>query len=98
MKRSSSWISTSVPESDWNKPLAQHCSAEYLTNNLLNSVLFEEGSKHIPSEALVIEVAPHGLLQAIMKRSLPQTCSNVALARRNKEGRNLENLLTAIGE
>ncbi|XP_065212158.1 fatty acid synthase-like [Planococcus citri] len=97
IKRSSKWISTSVPEVDWNKPLAQYCSAEYLTNNLLNSVLFEEGSKHIPSDALVIEIAPHGLLQAIMKRSLPETCANVPLTRRNNEGKNMGNLLNAIG-
>ncbi|XP_065212332.1 fatty acid synthase-like [Planococcus citri] len=96
-KRSSKWISTSVPEAVWDEPLAQNCSAEYLTNNLLSSVLFEEGSKHIPSDALVIEIAPHGLLQAIVKRSLPETCANVPLTRRNNEEKNLENLLNAIG-
>ncbi|XP_065212331.1 fatty acid synthase-like [Planococcus citri] len=98
IKRSPIWVSTSVAESDWDKPLAQYCSAEYLTNNLLNCVMFEEGSKHIPPDALVIEIAPHGLLQAIMKRSLPETCSNVALTRRNAEGQNIENILSAIGE
>ncbi|XP_065211044.1 fatty acid synthase-like [Planococcus citri] len=97
LKRSSRWISTSIPEANWGKPLAHHCSAEYLTNNLLSAVLFEEGSKHIPSDALVIEIAPHGLLQAIMKRSLSETCANVPLTRRNNEGKNLENLLNAIG-
>nr|QCW07585.1 fatty acid synthase 5 [Blattella germanica] len=95
--RSNRWVSSSIPEEDWNTPLAQTCSPEYLTNNLLSSVLFEEASKHIPKNAITIEIAPHGLLQAILRRSLPPECTNIALTQRgHKQG--LYFLLSAIGK
>ncbi|KAK4881873.1 hypothetical protein RN001_005192 [Aquatica leii] len=95
--RSSKWISTSIPEDKWDTELAKTCSAEYQTNNLLSSVLFEEGSKHIPKDAIVIEIAPHGLLQAILKRSLKENCTNIPLTQRtSKNGLNF--LLSAIGK
>ncbi|KAH9645163.1 hypothetical protein HF086_005708 [Spodoptera exigua] len=80
-ERSKKWVSTSVPQNQWNEPAAMYSSAEYHTNNLLNAVLFEETSKLIPANAIVIEVAPHGLLQAILKRSLAE-CTHIPLTRR----------------
>ncbi|XP_068156554.1 fatty acid synthase [Drosophila tropicalis] len=68
--RTEKWLSTSVPKSDWEQPERQMCSAEYHTNNLLNSVLFEETFALLPKNALTIEIAPHGLLGAILKRSM----------------------------
>ncbi|XP_071051537.1 fatty acid synthase-like [Onthophagus taurus] len=95
--RSSKWISTSVLEENWDGVDAKLCSAQYHTNNLLGSVLFEEGSKHIPKDAIAIEIAPHGLLQAILKRSLSSECTNIPLTQRgNKNG--LQFLLSAIGK
>ena len=95
--RSARWISTSVPEERWNSKLAQYCSAEYLTNNLLSPVLFEEASVHIPDNAIAIEIAPHGLLQAILRRSLSAECTNIPLTQRgNPQG--LCYLLAAIGK
>ncbi|XP_035437568.2 fatty acid synthase [Spodoptera frugiperda] len=80
-ERSKKWVSTSVPQNQWDEPAAKYSSAEYHTNNLLNAVLFEETSKLIPANAIVIEVAPHGLLQAILKRSLAE-CTHIPLTRR----------------
>ncbi|KAL1453121.1 hypothetical protein WDU94_007293, partial [Cyamophila willieti] len=68
--RSSKWVSSSILQDAWDSPLAQTSSPEYHTNNLLSSVYFEEASAHIPQNAICIEIAPHGLLQAILKRSL----------------------------
>jgi len=96
-KRSSKWISTSIPESEWSSPLAEYCSAEYMTNNLLGEVLFEEGCKYIPQNAICIEIAPHGLLQAIVQRSLPTTCTNISLANRSNRHDSANFLLSAIG-
>ena len=96
-KRSSKWISSSVPESEWHLPQSGLCSAEYFTNNLLKHVLFEEASKYIPKNAICIELAPHGILQAILKRSLPETCTNIPLTRRSAEKENLHFLLSSIG-
>ena len=50
---------------------AQYCSADYQTNNLLSPVLFEEGLRSVPGRAMLVEIAPHGLLQAILKRAMP---------------------------
>ncbi|GBP64860.1 Fatty acid synthase [Eumeta japonica] len=80
--RSQKWVSTSVPRDKWDEPEAKYSSAEYHTNNLLRSVLFEETARLIPNNAVVIEIAPHGLLQAILKRSLGPNCVHVPLTRR----------------
>lgn len=95
--RSSKWISTSNLEKDWDADLAKYCSAEYHTNNLLSSVYFEEGSKHIPDDAVCIEIAPHGLLQAILKRSLNEKCLNIPLTNRSAEDP-INFLLQAVGK
>ncbi|CAH0563662.1 unnamed protein product [Brassicogethes aeneus] len=97
MERSSKWISTSNLEENWNTDLAKHSSAEYHTNNLLSSVLFEEGLKHIPKDSVLIEIAPHGLLQAILKRSLKTGCTNVPLTQRGCKSA-LDFLLCSMGK
>lgn len=95
--RSSKWISTSLPESEWNSDVAKCSSAEYHTNNLLSSVLFEDALKRVPRDAIAIEIAPHGLLQAIVKKALPDTVSNIPLTKRMR-GDSVRFLLSAIGE
>ncbi|CAG9788287.1 unnamed protein product [Diatraea saccharalis] len=95
-ERSPKWVSTSVPQNEWDTPKAKLSSAEYHTNNLLNSVLFEETSKLIPEDAIVIEIAPHGLLQAIMKRSL-SGCTHIPLTRKGNQDP-VKYLLEAIGK
>ncbi|KAL1132200.1 hypothetical protein AAG570_010157 [Ranatra chinensis] len=93
--RSATWISSSLPKSQWDSPVAKNSSAEYHTNNLLSPVLFHEAAKEIPADAIVIEIAPHGLLQAILKRS-HSSCVNIPLTNKSsKEG--LEYLLQSIG-
>lgn len=93
--RSSKWISSSVPSSQWQSDLAKYISAEYHINNLLSPVLFEEACSHLPHNAIVIEIAPHGLLQPIMKRSLPNAI-NVPLTQRDNPS-NAAFFLAAIG-
>ncbi|VVC29215.1 Hypothetical protein CINCED_3A015604 [Cinara cedri] len=95
-KRSPRWLSTSIPESKWDTDLARYSSAEYHTNNLLNPVLFEETSVHIPKNAVVIEIAPHGLLQAVLKRSLSNMV-NIPMTQR-VYGNSIKYLLMAIGK
>ncbi|XP_075976879.1 fatty acid synthase-like [Anticarsia gemmatalis] len=95
-KRSSKWVSTSLPQDRWDEPIAQYSSAEYHTNNLLSPVLFEETAKFIPDNAICVEIAPHGLLQAILKRS-HKDCTHIPLTRRgNNDG--VKFLLDAIGK
>nr|QCW07581.1 fatty acid synthase 1 [Blattella germanica] len=95
--RSSRWVSSSIPESAWETPLATHSSAEYHTNNLLSPVLFEEASRHIPRDAITVEIAPHGLLQAILNRSLHKSVTNIAITQRGHED-SVNYLLSSIGK
>ncbi|XP_063387646.1 fatty acid synthase-like [Cydia fagiglandana] len=94
--RSERWVSTSVPQDRWEEELAKYSSAEYHTNNLLSPVLFEETSQLIPKNAVLVEVAPHGLLQAILKRAMP-SCANVPITRRGHAD-SVRFLLEAIGQ
>jgi len=96
-ERTSRWISTSVPESQWSSELAKYSSAEYYVNNVVSPVLFHEALQHIPENAIVIEIAPHALLQAVLKRALPSTCSVVGLMDKRQPD-NLVNLYTALGK
>lgn len=71
-KRSAKWISSTYPQSDWHLEESQSTSAEYFSKNLLNPVLFEEACEMLPKNALTIEIAPHGLLKAILKKNLKE--------------------------
>lgn len=79
--RSPKWFSTSVPIDSWTDPLAQYSSAEYHVNNFLSPVLFEETSALIQTNAITIEIAPHGLFQGILRQSLSSETTNIALTK-----------------
>lgn len=51
----------------------------------------------IPKDAVTIEIAPHGLLQAILRRSLGPGVTNIALTQRGHRD-NVEVVLQAIGK
>lgn len=95
--RTDRWVSSSIPERDWNKSVAQTSSVEYHVNNLLSPVLFQEAIAHIPDNALVIEIAPHCLLQAILKRSLNSKCTNVGVMNRSSPDNSVF-FLAALGK
>ncbi|CAG7826501.1 unnamed protein product [Allacma fusca] len=96
-QRSERWISSSIPESAWNSALAKSSSAAYHVNNLLSPVLFQEALAYIPENAVVIEIAPHALLQAILKRSLSSSCVSIGLLNRSSPD-NSSHFLNAIGK
>ncbi|XP_060533311.1 fatty acid synthase-like [Cylas formicarius] len=95
--RSGRWISSSWPEKDWDKPQAKMNDAFYHYNNYSNTVLFNQVLGKIPSDAVVIEVSPHGLLQSILKRELGPNISYISLADRNSQD-NEQFFLSAIGK
>lgn len=95
--RSERWISSSIPESAWNSSIAKQSSSSYHVNNLLSPVLFHSALQHIPKHAICIEIAPHGLLQAILKRSLGGECANISLMKRQHTN-NVQFMLMNIGK
>lgn len=94
--RTSRWLSTSIPSSNWSTPIAQQCSAAYLVNNLLSPVLFHETVRRIPKNAICIEIAPSGLMQPILKRALGNEAIIFCLMKR-EHPENLTFLLSSIG-
>ncbi|KAG7491726.1 hypothetical protein MATL_G00007310 [Megalops atlanticus] len=96
-QRSARWISTSIPQAEWENSLALYSSAEYHVNNLVSPVLFQEGLRLVPENAVVVEIAPHALLQAILKRSLKPSSSILPLMKRG-HANNLEFFLSHIGK
>ncbi|KAI4475747.1 hypothetical protein M0804_014115 [Polistes exclamans] len=95
--RSKRWICTSIPKNEWHSMKAYVSSAEYHTNNLLSPVLFEEILEMIPKNAITIEISPHGLLQAILKKSLDSSCVNLSLTKRGHED-NATFILSTLGK
>ncbi|XP_030556630.1 fatty acid synthase [Drosophila novamexicana] len=94
--RTHRWLSTSVPERDWQTPACRMASATYFINNLISPVLFHEAICHIPKNALVVEIAPHGLFRSIL-RALGPKISYVSLMQRGHPN-NSEYLLSQIGQ
>lgn len=90
-------MSTSVPEENWNSDLAQWSSGQYHANNFKSTVYFSEICKKVPKNALVIEIAPHGLFQGILKSSLDSSCKVLSVSKRGSESP-LKYLLTTLGE
>lgn len=95
--RSARWLSTSIPEAEWQGSLARTSSAEYNVNNLVSPVLFQEALWHVPEQAVVLEIAPHALLQAVLKRGLKPSCTILPLMKKDHRD-NLEFLLTNLGK
>ncbi|KAI5709648.1 hypothetical protein M8J75_001994 [Diaphorina citri] len=94
--RTPRWISTSFPESEWSDQQARTCSMDYHLHNVSSPVLFHQAMSYVPPNAIVIEIAPHPLLQAILKRSLPASVQRITLT--NKTSPNQVNtLLNGIG-
>ncbi|XP_023934577.2 fatty acid synthase [Bicyclus anynana] len=80
--RSARWVSSSLPRAQWGGALARLSDAAYHVNNLLSPVRFADALREVPERALVVEVAPHALLQAVLKRALPDA-AHVPLVRRD---------------
>ncbi len=95
-RKSEKWLSSSIPKNRWDQEENRYSSPEYHTNNLLGSVLFEETMALLPENAITIEFAPHGLLQAIVKKGMPNAVHVPLTQRGNKS--NLNFFLNALGK
>lgn len=93
-KRSSRWISTTFPESEWS--MAERCDVDYQVKNVLSPVLFYTASQRIPKNAICIEIAPTAILNGLLKRTLGTNVINLSLMKRGHDN-NLSFFLTNIG-
>ena len=98
-KRSSKWISTSVPRKEWSNPASKLCSATYHTNSILNTVLFEQTMHMIPNNAIIIEITSDSVLKDILResvQSLHAKVINITLPKQNESNNHF--ILQGIGE
>ena len=96
--RSSKWISSSVPEERWDTDACRYSAPTYYVTNLVSPVLFDEALKHVPKNGIMIEIAPHTLLQAILKRSLGSDMHYIGFMKRNNNSAQIDYLLQNIGK
>lgn len=75
---------------------AKLSDAAYHVNNLLSPVRFRDALREVPAHAVVVEVAPHALLAAVLRRAMPGA-AHVPLVRRDSPDPRLH-LLAAVGK
>ena len=95
LKRSKKWISTSILESEPKEEILKYASAEYFVNNLISPVYFYDKLKELPSDAIVIEIGPHGVFRKIITETL-ETASYLTLIKKDSNETNLDTFLSAI--
>lgn len=76
----------------WNTELP---CAEYITNNLMKPVLFEDVAKIIPDNTVFVGMTPDGILQSILKKIAGTT--NISLTQRNHDD-NIKVFLQGLGK
>ena len=92
--RSKKWISTSVLENEPKTELL-YASAEYFVQNLISPVFFYNRLKHMPLDAIVVEVGPHGLFSKVITETLDSS-TYISLIKRDSNETNLDMFLTSI--
>ncbi|KYN04772.1 Fatty acid synthase [Cyphomyrmex costatus] len=95
-KRSSKWISTSIPRNEWFTSSSKLSSAVYHSRSILNTVLFHQTTDLIPRNAVVIEIAPDDVLQHVLSESLHPNVTNLVLTRSTTQ--NVDIFLQGIGK
>lgn len=84
--RKAGWISTSVPPEGQALAFDGLCSAAYHVNNILSPVLFHQAvAAALPANAVTLEVGPHALLAAILRRSFPAPATHIGLMSKRAE-------------
>lgn len=96
-RRSSRWISSSVPDDKWQNEIAQYCSADYIINNIKSPVLFYEALQHIPNNAIVVEIGPDAVIGVILRRSFSSEVTHISLQKANHVD-NTSHFLTSLGK
>nr|XP_012222741.1 PREDICTED: fatty acid synthase-like [Linepithema humile] len=95
--RSSKWISSSInPKVTEENQLRHLNSAEYHAKNMSSPILFLETIKHIPDNAIIIDMMSH-LWSYDIYKLLPKTVTKISLQNKN-DPINATSLLFAIGE
>ena len=90
---SKKWVITSVPEDKQENLL---CSAEFHIQGAMSPVFFYEAIRKIPRNAVVIEIGPHALLHAPLKRTVRPGTVMIQLQNRKQKDQDVL-LMNALG-
>ena len=93
--KSEKWISTSILEDEPKEDILNYASAEYFVNNLISPVFFYDKFKGLPSDAIIVEVGPHGVFRKIVSETL-ESASYMTLIKKDSNDTNLDNFFAAI--
>lgn len=94
-ERSSNWLSTSIPCTEWSSPSAQWSSAEYHLNTLQAPLLWEQTADLIPKEAIILELASIGSLEPILQELRQKNVTNVQMM---QNGHDVKSVLQSLGQ
>ena len=95
-KRSQKWISTALLDADVDEPL-KYASAEYFVHNLISPVYFYNKFKHLPNDAVIVEIGPHGLFSKAVKETL-DSGTYISLIKKDSNDTNLDMFLNSIAK
>lgn len=93
-KRSDKFLSSSFDKTQWKLKENQYFSAEYITKNIMKSVLFQQACGTLPTNSLTLEIGPSSMLEKILNRNMTHSI-NYDLVVPFKD--NVENLMKRIG-
>ena len=80
--RSKKWVSTIIVEDILREDILLYASAEYFVNNLISPVFFYDKFKCFPSDAIVLEIGPHGMFRRIVSETL-ESSSYITLIKKD---------------
>ena len=95
--RSKKWISTSILENNPKEDILNYASAEYFVNNLVSPVFFYDKFRTLPSDAIIVEVGPHGVFRKIVSETL-ESATYLSLIKKDSNDTNLDNFFNAIAK
>lgn len=87
--RSSKWVVSTE-----NTQLAETCSAEYLIHTLSSSTSLD---KSIPRKAIVVEIAPHGHFQDLLRNAFSEDIIMCSLLDKDNKD-NIQHFLSVVGD
>ena len=93
--RSNKWISTSILEDEPKEEFLKYASPEYFVNNLISPVFFYDKLKNLPSDAIVVEVGPHGIFRKIVSETLEYS-SYYSLIMKDSNETNMDNFVNVL--
>jgi fatty acid synthase len=70
--------------------------SDYFTNNLTDSVLFDESCQFIPDDSIIIEISPRGFISSLIKKNMMKEKKNFVMIKTLSNNGSLSSLLDLL--